>query len=327
MHAAIVILNFNGWQDTLACVTSLLADPLLPCPVSIVVADNASRDGSLNHLATQLPPLLPGPTLRLTRDEANAGQGAAPPTGPAQLVLIDNAANLGFAAGNNTGIRWALAAGADVVWLLNNDTEVEPGALAALVARCQADPAIGLCGSKLIYHGNRRMVQARGGSRYNPATGLGQHIGVGEPTDAPEDAQDIEQSLDYVVGASMLATRRFLLDVGLMAEDYLLYFEEIDWAMRGRRAGYRLGYAPGSVVFHKEGASIGSSHLHRGSLLSHQFKSRNRLLFTRRFHPELLGAVRRTMLFEVLVWLKRREFRLAWTLLSALLGRDYTLPA
>ena len=319
---SVIVLNWNGWQDTAACVHSLLAhgDPAL----QVVVCDNDSQDGSfqkLTQILGQGRQAVPGGFLALTRAEAEASIKR-----DARLVLIQNGGNLGFAGGCNVGLRYAMNQHASHFWLLNNDTEIAPGADVALIRRMQADPAVGLCGSRLIYHADRQMVQARGGATYDPRSGVGIHIGVHESVNAPEDLGGIEAAIDYVVGASMMVTRRFLDTVGLMTEDYFLYFEELDWATRGKRLGFKLAYAPQSVVFHKEGATIGSSHSGGASALSMKFLLRNRLLFTRRYFPQFLGSVRRRLLFESLVYAKRRQYRNVLLVIEALMGRRIAMP-
>lgn len=324
---AVVVLNFRGWRDTLACVHSVLDAGSTRARVIVVVCENGSPDDSLQRLQSLLPAENPNRSMtRLTRPEVTTLEADARALRMADIVLIDNQCNLGFAGGCNVGIRWAQAAGADFVWLLNNDTEVMPGTLDALLAHMQQDPRIGLCGSKLVYHDARDTIQARGGAVFDPRQAIGQHLGVGEPLNAPEDPAAIESTMNYVVGASMLVSRTFLQRVGPMTEDYFLFYEELDWAMRGQREGFRLGYAPGSVVLHKEGATIGTSHRGRSSPLAMRLLSFNRLLFTRRFYPEHLGSVRRRMALEVLVFVKRREWASAWALLRALAGVRPALP-
>lgn len=334
VHVAVIVLNYRGWQDTLACVSTLLGEGT-PCRLSIVVCDNDSPDDSWPRLQAGLAALIPAgqpDLLCLSRDQAEhrtaQAQGTQASTSTAaapQVVLIQNGRNLGFAGGSNVGARWALAAGADYLWFLNNDTEVAPGAIGALLRRFGQSPTVGLCGSKLLYADDHTVVQARGGAGFDKARAISWHLGVGERANAAEDRHSVEQAMDYVVGASMMASRDFVERVGLMREDYLLYYEELDWATRGRALGFVLGYAPDSVVLHKEGATIGTSHRHSGSAFSMRFLSHNRLLFTRRFYPDLINSVRRRMVFEAVVMCKRREFAHAWAIVRALLGRPVAL--
>jgi GT2 family glycosyltransferase len=146
---------------------------------------------------------------------------------------------------------------------------------------------------------------------------------VGEPIEQPDDVAGIEARMNYVVGASMMARRTFIDRVGLMTEDYFLYYEELDWAERGRALGFGLGYAANSVVYHKEGATIGTSHRRKSSALAMRYLNRNRLLFTHRFYPQHMQAVRRQMWYEVLVYTKHRD----WGAVKGLLGALLRTPA
>jgi hypothetical protein len=210
---------------------------------------------------------------------------------------------LGFAGGNNIGITFALSQGnADYVWILNNDTIVEPETLSAMIERMKAVPDAGICGSTLLYHDNPQRIQSLGGARYLKWAGIGVQLGANERWPMDVRAESIEKEMSYVSGASMLVSKLFLETVGLMEESYFLYFEEIDWAQRA--AGrFKLVYAPGSIVYHKEGGAIGSSGSgRRRSPLSFFWLTRSRLLFTAKYHPEALPSVTIYSLINCLQW-------------------------
>lgn len=286
MNAIVVLLNWNGWCDTLECLESLLST--LSADASVVVCDNASSDGSVERICEWVVANAPdrGPVL-LRRDDVL--DGAVPRTG--QVHIVDNGGNLGFAGGNNSGVRLALNDPAcSYVWLLNNDTTVERGTLPAAIARMEADPRIGICGSTLMYYHEPDSVQAFGGAVYSRWTGRSRHLGAfARRVDVPDDPRGVEAQMSYVVGASMLVRRAFVERVGYMREDYFLYCEEIDWATRGSKF-FRLGYAPDSVVRHKEGASIGTSAV-GGSPLSLFYLFRNRVRYAWRFHRAYVPSV------------------------------------
>lgn len=283
-HCTAVVLNWNGWRDTLGCVLSLLRAE--PAPGRIVVCDNGSTDDSLPRLQAALRAAA-GDGLQCT-DRAGADRADA---AAARLWLVANGANLGYAGGNNVGLRLALRDPAcSHVWILNNDTEVAPDALARALERMAAQPGIGLCGSTLVYAHDRQTVQAWGGSAHSRWTGRTRHLGAqGRLADVPADPTAVEARMACVVGAAMLVRREWLETVGLMTEDYFLYFEEMDWAARAT-GRFGLGWAPRSIVFHKEGASIGT-RAHGGSPLSMYYLFRNRLRFAWRFHRAFMPAV------------------------------------
>jgi GT2 family glycosyltransferase len=293
----VVLLNWNGAEDTLQCLVSLFR--LQAAEVVFVVCDNDSKSEDFGRLQSGLVAL--GQAHSVTVHQFPPGALVAVGTTNRDIVLLSTGANLGFAGGVNVGLRFALNQG-DMAsaWVLNNDSEVDAAALSALRTRMAQDPRIGICGSSLIYHVNRQMVQALGGARYQPWRGRSLSIGAFSAADAiPSDHTGVEQQMDYVVGASMLVSRRFLDVVGPMDERYFLYSEEHDWAHRGRQAGFTLGWASGSLVFHKHGATIGSS-ASGGSPLSMFYLYRNKAFFTAQHYPLRLPIALCWLLFDAL---------------------------
>lgn len=298
---ACILLNWNRWPDTIECLESLFR---LNYPdFRIVVCDNASSDGSLERikdwaigaivaesgnrsLQNLISPPVPKPIpyREYTREEAESGSASY----DAQLVLIQVGTNLGFAGGNNVGLRYALKdPDCEAFWLINNDTVVDPNALSAMISHVKKLPGIGLCGSLNISYHNPTEVLAQGGMPYCRWTGRAQL----PPAGGLKDVDSHATLLDFVNGASMLASRTFVEEVGLMEESYFLYFEEHDWAMRAK-GKFQLGYCHESVVYHKEGATIGSSRdRSKRSLLAEMYNSRNKILFTKRFHPWAVPTV------------------------------------
>jgi hypothetical protein len=218
------------------------------------------------------------------------------------LFLIRNDENLGFAGGNNVGLRYVLARGdADYCWLLNNDTVVEPDALTHLVARMQQKTNIGICGSTIRLYHERTRIQALGGGHYFRWIGLPWHYGRFTRWRKNVNLLRAESRMNYVEGASMLVSRQFLDEVGLLCEDYFLYFEEADWSIRAK-GRFLLGYASQSIVYHKVGGSIGTrSNPAKKSYTCDYYNIRNRLLFTRRFYPAALPTVGLVLVGEILL--------------------------
>ena len=278
----IVLLNWNRWNFTLSCLESLFR--LNYSNYSVIVCDNNSTDGSMHKLQdwaagqqpAPLPPqaelqgLVQPPSIKpvafraLSRSEAELA--LKQPVVP--LTLIQTGANLGFAGGCNVGVRYALTQGMDYIWLLNNDTLATPDSLQQLINLIQRHPEIGICGSTLLSMCHPSYVLALGGGRLRHSTGTTKHIGEGRHWPFPEeDGGELEsQLMDYVVGASMLVSRAFVETAGLMDEGYFLYYEEIDWARR-LPPGISLGYAPSSVIYHREGGTTG------GLIRSHYYRS------------------------------------------------------
>ena len=295
----VVLVNWNGWADTVECLESVFR---LRYPrYRVLVCDNGSADDSLGRIAAwaegrlavpsdasalrrlSSPPVAkPVPYAVLQRGEAERG----PRTSDAvRLELIATGANLGFAGGNNVALRCALARDDfEYAWLLNNDTVVEPDALDHLVARMAQSPPAGLCGSTLLDYEPPHPVQALGGGTYNRWLGTARQI-----RSEPSGAERVESRMAYVVGASMLVSKAFLREVGLMSEDYFLFFEELDWAARAR-GRYRLGFAPGSVVYHKAGRSTGWS-ARRYNPAAETFLYRSQLRYTQAHMPLFLPLV------------------------------------
>lgn len=285
---AIVLLNWNGWRDTLECLESVYS--LDHDSFAVIVVDNASIDGSAEHILAWTGPTCPDgtddaiPQTEWLMCNENDLPGKQEPLQYGERIFIQAAHNGGFASGNNLGIRYALAAGCEYVWLLNNDTVVEPTALSALVRRTRSSQRIGICGSVLRFYDQPETIQAIGGVKFNFWLARGEQLGQGLNADDPLVEEIAKSEPDYIAGASMLVTRDFLQDAGLMEESYFLYFEEIDWAMRAR-PHWKLAIAGDSTVYHKEGGSIGTSSRKRRSVLSQYYLTRNLLRFYARHRP------------------------------------------
>lgn len=328
---AIVIVNWNGWRDTIDCVRSCLK--LVGVRFTLVVCDNGSSDQSIEKIqdwalgaAAPSDPrapfgldmdIRPSGVVVLDRAEAEAGHG-----GDAQLVLIRGGGNLGFAGGNNVGLRWALRRGHHFAWLLNNDTIVPADALEKLVAVALADVRVGMCGSTLVEYFEPDRIQALAAA-IDRRSFRGRHLGFRRSLDelrhAGVDDWANEQEILYPVGASILVSQAFLVDVGLMEESYFLYYEEADWVLRGS-GRFRIAIAAESLVYHKGGASAGSTSQGTSSR-SVAFLYRSRLLIARRFAPRALPYVVAGMIYEAARGLARGRAARAVAAARALTGR------
>jgi len=188
-----------------------------------------------------------------------------------EITFIQSRENLGFAGGNNLGIRVARG---KYVLLLNNDTEVEPGFMEPLVSKFEADKNMGAASPKIKFFHSPDTLQFTGVSPVNPYTVRSHGYGFG----VKDTAQFEEDSLtNFVHGAAMMVPMEVIRKVGLMAECYFLYYEELDWATRIKNAGYELWYVHNSLVLHKESISTGKM-----SPLKVYYMKRSRLIYLRR---------------------------------------------
>lgn len=262
----IVILNWNGAADTLACLGSVFA---LDYPdFGVVVCDNGSTDDSVARIRASFagrgprgaPVDAPHGGYGELRSQV-ASPGELLPVSQRSLVLLETGANLGFAGGNNAGLRYVLARGdCRYVWLLNNDTLVKPTALRELVLRAESDPSIGAVGGTMLYMEQPSTVQQAGGATYSRWHGMVSVNGEGRrlAPDLPET-----DALDYISGGCMLLPVEVLERVGLLDDRFFMYAEDIDWCVRMRAAGYRMSYASAAHVLHKGGgSSVTGSPLH-----------------------------------------------------------------
>ena len=297
-RVAAIVLNWRRPLDTVRCVSSLIA---LGRDLDIIVLDNDSGDGSLGVIESGLAAII---------------------AGRPGVAFIQTGHNGGYAFGNNVGIRVALERqDCEFVWILNNDTVVPgPASLDALCARMDADPSIGICGSTVVFADRPGIVQSLGGGTFNPLTGRCRPIGLGDPLSNPIDQEAVERRLAYVSGAAAFVRRAYVEAVGPMTEDYFLYYEEIDWAWRGKDR-FRLGYAADSVVFHAVGASIGTDDFGNSSAASRYYFARSTLKFLARRWAISLPIGAAMLVREALAELLRGRWRNAEAIGLALAGQ------
>jgi GT2 family glycosyltransferase len=243
LRVHIVILNYKGALDTIECVASIKGTTF--SNFEIVVVDNDSGDGSEDLICAAHP----------------------------DITVLQSGANLGYAGGNNIGIRYALARGADFIWILNNDTTVAPDALGELLRAAAAAPGVGIVGSKIYYMAEPTLLWFAGG-RIDWLRGIPYHVGAHQEDRGQFDGMTASETAQ---GASMLVSRETFERVGLLEEDYFLYFEESDFCCRARKAGLAIRFAPASHVWHGVSRSTGV----RSPIFLYYF-TRNNIIFIRR---------------------------------------------
>ncbi|MDP1864705.1 MAG: glycosyltransferase family 2 protein [Thiobacillus sp.] len=247
---AIIILNWNGANDTLACLDSLTS--LTHPNFNVIVVDNGSSDDSLALLR--------------------------PYRAPYPLTLIETGANLGFAEGNNVGVRAALETGADAVLLLNNDTVVDPYLVSAFVDAAKLHPEGGVFSAKIFYHAEPDKLWYAG-AKWLADEQHFQHVGIGEIDDRKRYEDVVET--DYASGCALFIRAEVINKIGLMDPKFFLTYEESDWCYRARAADFKCLFVPGAKLWHKVSASFGGVE----SPLQIYFYSRNILLWAERYLP------------------------------------------
>jgi GT2 family glycosyltransferase len=240
----------------------------------------------------------------------------------APLVLIQTGANRGFAGGNNAGLRYAMKRhDTEFVWLLNNDTVVCGDALTGMVNTMRRNPSAGICGSKILSYYEPDKVQSLGGCTFNKWLGIPRHIGAKTAASSPVDKFEVLRRMAYVTGTSMLVSRPFLADVGLMDERYFLYYEEIDWVIRAHHR-YPLEFAPDSVVYHKEGASTGTTR----SRYADFYIVQSRIRFTRTHFPYALPTVYLGLVWMICNRIRRNQWDRVALILRTAAGSSRCRP-
>jgi len=287
VRIGVIVLNWNNGQVTTLCLEAL---GRLNYPASWYIVDNGSSDTSVEVISTWLQ--AGGKQIAKVRyfgaEARTEWQGAAE-RGVGDVVLVAVDRNLGYGGGNNVGIGLAMLDGMDAVWVLNNDARPDPSSLDELIAVATGD-RVGIVGATVLDDDGSDRVQSVGGGRYRWATSRTSLIGHGYPagdvTEATLDAPD------FITGAAMLLKTAMVADVGGFEEGYHLYCEEMDLAERARARGWQMAVAPGAVVRHRLGATLGSdAHLGRRSRLSYYYSARATVMLTRKFRPFLLPSV------------------------------------
>lgn len=248
---SIITINYNGLKDTCDLMDSL---PLEDTSLEVIVVDNASKHNEAAQIEQRYP----------------------------QVKVIHSDRNLGFAGGNNLGIQVALG---KYLFFINNDTEFRDkrlevrGEIDSLIQRLESSEEIGMVCPKIRFTWDHHPVQFAGYTPLSRITVRNQAIGCGE---ADYGQYDTAHPTPYAHGAAMMVKREAIEKAGMMPECYFLYYEELDWSLMIRRAGYTIWYEPACTIYHKESQATGQD-----SPLRTYYLTRNRLLFVRRNSPDI----------------------------------------
>jgi GT2 family glycosyltransferase len=257
---SIIIVNWNGKDDTLKCLATIKKMKPKGITLETIVVDNGSTNDSVSVIKKQHP----------------------------WVRLIETGKNLGFTGGNNVGMEVAMKDGADFLWLLNNDTLVTSDAWRLIEAFDVSD--VGIAGSKIYfapgyeYHKDRYSPKERGrvfwyaGGLVDWANMYASHKGVDE---VDYGQYDTMEETPYVTGCSFMIARDVVSQIGVLDDRYYLYLEDLDYCLRAKRAGFRLMYNPASVIWHVNAGSSGGA----GNPLHEYYMTRNRLYVGLKYAP------------------------------------------
>lgn len=256
---SIIVVNYNNIEVTIDLLNSL-RKITYPC-TEIIVVDNASADRSVVNVPLDYP----------------------------EVHLVLSRKNLGYAGGNNLGIRESRGS---LILVTNNDVEVTPGFLEPLVEVFRNHPNAGMASPKIVYHDNKK-IQYAGSTGINNWTGRGKKVAHLQPDDGQ---YDYTRETALVHGACMIFRRSLIDEIGYIPEVYFVYYEEHDWALQARRKGYVLYYVGASKIYHKA-----SSTTVKGSPFQTYHMTRNRIMFLRRnvHQPALLSSLLFFVLFTI----------------------------
>ena len=236
---SIITVNYNGLKDTCALIDSIPFNE----DMEVIVVDNGSIENEASKLKITYP----------------------------QIKAIRSEKNLGFAGGNNVGIK---AAKGKYLYLINNDTIFKDFNPQILIKRLESSTKIGMVCPKIRFAWDNNPIQFAGYTTISPITIRNKAIGFGEKD---KGQYNTPHHTPYAHGAAMMLKRELIDNVGLMPECYFLYYEELDWSMMITRAGYEIWYEPACTIYHKESQSTGQN-----SPLRTYYITRNRLLLVKR---------------------------------------------
>lgn len=268
---SVITVSYNHPEVT-CCLLASLRKVTYP-NIEIIVVDNASPRDNPDIIKEQFP----------------------------EIIFIKSKINLGFAGGNNLGVKQAKG---KYVLFINNDTEVESGFLEPLVTKCESDRMIGGVSPKIKFFHTPDTLQYTGQAPINNYTIRSHGYGHGKLDNGQFDKDTLTF---FVHGAAMLIPMQVIKDVGMMAEVYFLYYEELDWGNRIRKAGYQLWYVHNSLVMHKESISTG-----KATPFKTYYLNRARIIYLRRntegmtfliaFLFQVFIAIPKNLLFFLIKW-------------------------
>ena len=245
---SIILVNYNGKDYNKECIESIFNSSYKN--IEVIVIDNDSNDNSVNLLMDQF-----GKNI--------------------DLMLSKN--NLGFSGANNIGIQKALKNGCDYIVLLNNDTIIDRDLILNMI-KASKEENDAIISPKIYYYDNKDIIWSAGADmRWKK--GVTDQRGINQKDDGSFDKRE---EVEFGTGCWLLIPSKIISEVGLLSDDYFLYYEDTDYCMKVRNKGYKIVYEPTAVLYHKVSASTGGE-ISPGYIY---YNTRNRLIFNKRFNKE-----------------------------------------
>ncbi len=250
---AIVLINWNNYQDTLECIASIQHSTYKN--IEIIVVDNNSQNNS----------------VQILKNKAK------------EINLILSNENTGFTGGNNIGIAYARKINAEFIFLLNNDTLIEKLAIEELVLASKAHNKVGIFTPKIFFHPDRHLIWSAG-TVYDRKKLMGMNFSYKR-----NDNSELDEirDLDYAVGCALLIRSSVIQKIGALTEDYFATWEDVDFGLRAKEAGFRILYVPSSTIWHKESSSSGGMDAPQYVY----YQTRSALVFQRRWARSLFNLL------------------------------------
>lgn len=317
MLVDLIILNYRNYEDTIELLKSIFTEPILSSIGCVHIIDNNSKNNSLENILASLPISY---SKELITDDPHIDSIIEHGTSFYKVVSYQSNQNLGYAGGNNIGLKGFLSGESDVAIVCNNDLFFPEEQLSIFINesfdRLLSNKNLGLIGNILYYYDQPKNIQASGGIINNVLCRT-KHLNEGL-----EEVSD-ETFPDYPIGALLMFTRDVLEKVGLLAEDYFLYYEELDYIKRMDKAGFNFFINENAKILHKEGASVGSNsrNYNSASLVSDYFLNVNKIEYSKRHNKKYLSIVIFVVIINAFRRIFRGEYKKGLNIFSYFIGR------
>lgn len=320
----VVILNYNSWQDTIECLESVLKSDYFN--FKIIVCDNNSSNDSIEHMISwangkekvsfSMNSIIQNAVLPILKKPVHFACYSETTDSKEQFTKLVNfikiSRNKGFAGGMNIGIKAAMRqSDCGYIWCLNNDTVVDRAAMRLMIETIEGTNNIGICSSRTFYY-----LEPETEQWLIHKTGFNKWLCISAKISDEELEKQLMASYN---GASFIVTPNFIRKVGMMEEKYFLYCEEWDWTIRGKKQGFKLAFAPDSIVYHKQGKTTGGTE-NKKSIIADYYGVRSKILFTRKFYPYCIPTVYLGLLIAIINRIRRKQYKRIWMILKLMLN-------